>query len=53
MELVTTLRRKATEIIAVLESGPAPVLITRHGKPAAHLMAVEAFDTPGKRLTMR
>ena len=44
-ELVTTLKRKATEIIAELESDQAPVLITQHGKPAAYLMAVEAFDS--------
>jgi prevent-host-death family protein len=49
-ELVTTLKRKATEIIAGLASDPAPVLITQHGKPAAYLMAVEAFDTLQHRL---
>ena len=43
-ELVTTLKRKATRIIADLESNQDPVLITQHGKPAAYLMAVEAFD---------
>ncbi len=37
-ELVTTLKRKATEIIADLESSQDPVLITQHGKPAAYLM---------------
>ena len=49
-ELVTTLKRKATEIIAGLGSDPAPVLITQHGKPAAYLMAVEAFDALHRRL---
>ena len=49
-ELVTTLKRKATEIIAELESDQAPVLITQHGKPAAYLMAVEAFDSMNRRL---
>ncbi|MBA3834003.1 MAG: type II toxin-antitoxin system Phd/YefM family antitoxin [Chthoniobacterales bacterium] len=49
-ELVTTLKRKATEIIAGLESDQDPVLITQHGKPAAYLMAVEAFDTLNRRL---
>lgn len=49
-ELVTTLKRKATEIIADLESDQAPVLITQHGKPAAYLMAVEAFETLNRRL---
>ena len=49
-ELVTTLKRKATEIIAGLEANPSPVLITQHGKPAAYLMAVEAFDALQRRL---
>ena len=49
-ELVTTLKRKATEIIADLECDPSPVLITQHGKPAAYLMAVEAFDSLQRRL---
>ena len=49
-ELVTTLKRKATEIIADLQSDQDPVLITQHGKPAAYLMAVEAFDALNRRL---
>ena len=49
-ELVTTLKRKATEIIAGLESSQEPVLITQHGKPAAYLMTVAAFDALKKRL---
>jgi len=49
-ELVTTLKRKATEIIAALEAEQDPVLITQHGKPAAYLMAVDAFESLNKRL---
>ena len=49
-ELVTTLKRKATEIIADLGSDEGLVLITQHGKPAAYLMAVEAFETLQRRL---
>jgi prevent-host-death family protein len=51
-ELVTTLKRKATKIIADLQSDQAPVLITQHGRPAAYLLAVDAFDTLNKRLGM-
>jgi len=47
---VTTLKRKTAEIIAALESDHEPVLITRHGKPAAYLMAVDAFETLNERL---
>ena len=50
IELVTTLKRKATKIIADLESSQNPVLITHNGKPAAYLMAVEAFDSLNRRL---
>ena len=49
-ELVTTLKRKATEIIAGLEGVSSPVLITQHGRPAAYLIAVEAFDSLQRRL---
>jgi len=51
-ELVTTLKRKATEIIADLESHSTPVLVTQHGKPAAYLLAVEAFDSMQRRISM-
>lgn len=51
-ELVTTLKRKATEIIADLNSGQEPVLITQHGKPAAYLMAVDAFESLRRRVSI-
>lgn len=47
-ELVTSLKRTATEIVAELES--EPVLITQHGKPAAYLMAVEVYDALSRRV---
>ena len=47
---ITPLKRKTAEIIAALESDHEPVLITRHGKPAAYLMAVDAFETLNERL---
>ena len=34
-ELVTTLKRKATEIISEVGRKRVPVLITQHGRPAA------------------
>lgn len=51
-ELVTNLKRRATEIIAGLHSDPEAVLITQHGKPAAYLMGVEAFDELHRRLKL-
>lgn len=43
-ELVTTLKRKATEILAELSNEKAPILITQHGRPAAYLVDVETYD---------
>lgn len=51
-ELVTTLKRKATEILADLEAHQDPVLITQHGKPAAYLVAVEKYETLNQRLNL-
>jgi len=49
-ELVTTLKRKATEIIAELKQEHEPVLITQHGRPAAYLIDVETFTVLNQRL---
>ena len=49
-ELVTTLKRKATEIIAELETERDPVLITQHGRPAAYLVDVETYEDTQRRL---
>ena len=51
-ELVTTLKRKATEILAQLESEKTPILITQHGKPAAYLIDVETYDELQRRLAV-
>ena len=51
-ELVTTLKRKATEIISSLDQDHEPVLITQHGKPAAYLVDVETFEHLQQRLSI-
>jgi prevent-host-death family protein len=51
-ELVTTLKRKATEVIADLQRDQEPVLITQHGRPAAYLIDVQSFDALTERLTI-
>ena len=48
--LVTTLKRKATKILAELEEEGTPVLITEHGKPAAYLVDVRTFETLQNRI---
>jgi prevent-host-death family protein len=51
-ELVTTLKRKATNIIASVEKTRAPVLITQHGRPAAYLVDVETFEGLNEKLAV-
>ena len=51
-ELVTTLKRRATEIIDHLQSERVPVLITHHGKPAAYLVDVESYEATERRLSV-
>jgi prevent-host-death family protein len=48
-ELVTTLNRRATEVIAALDSEREPVLLTQRGRPAAYLLDVESYETLQRR----
>jgi prevent-host-death family protein len=43
-ELVTTLKREATKILAELHDTKEPVLITEHGLPSAYLIDVEDYE---------
>ena len=49
-ELVTTLKRKATELLAELKADADPILITQHGMPAAYLVDVHTYDKLQKRI---
>ena len=49
-ELVTTLKRQATKILADLHKTKEPVLITEHGKPSAYLVDVEDYEFTQKRM---
>ena len=51
-ELVTTLKRKATEIISEVDRDRVPVLITQHGRPAAYLVDVETYEKLNRRLAI-
>jgi prevent-host-death family protein len=42
-ELVTTLKRQATRILADLHESKEPVLITEHGKPSAYLVDFDDY----------
>ena len=50
--LVTTLKRKATEILSQFANEKAPILITQHGRPAAYLVDVETYDELQRRLAI-
>jgi prevent-host-death family protein len=51
-ELVTTLKRKATEIISDLQEGRESILITQHGKPAAYLVDVATYEEMHRRISV-
>lgn len=51
-ELVTTLKRKATELLSELEADRDPILITQHGLPAAYLVDVETYQAMEKRMAL-
>jgi prevent-host-death family protein len=51
-ELVTTLKRQATEILNQLERDRQPVLITQHGVPSAYLVDVETYENLQRRMTL-
>jgi prevent-host-death family protein len=50
VELVTTLKRQATKILADLHESKEPVLITEYGQPSAYLVDVEDFEFMQNRL---
>ena len=50
VELVTTLKRQATKILAELHESKEPVLITEHGQPSAYLVDVEDFEFMQSRM---
>ena len=51
-ELVTTLKRKATELLSELSRDKEPILITQHGLPSAYLVDVESFENLKRRLKL-
>ena len=49
-ELVTTLKRQATRILADLRESKDPILITEHGVPSAYLVDVSVFELMQERM---
>lgn len=52
VELVTSLKRQATKILADLRATKEPVLITEHGKPSAYLVDVSDYEFMQNRLSI-
>ncbi len=50
VELVTTLKRQATKILAELHESKEPVLITEHGQPSAYLIDVDNYEFMQRRM---
>jgi prevent-host-death family protein len=51
-ELVTTLKRKATELLSELSRDKEPILITQHGLPSAYLVDVDSFESLKRRIRL-
>ena len=51
-ELVTTLKRQATELLEELDRSRKPILITQHGLPSAYLVDVETYETQQRRMSL-
>lgn len=52
VELVTSLKRQATKILADLHSSKEPVLITEHGQPSAYLVDIKDYELMQQRLAL-
>jgi prevent-host-death family protein len=51
-ELVTTLKRQATELLSELERDRQPILITQHGVPSADLVGVATYESLQRRMSL-
>ena len=52
VELVTTLKRQATKILADLHKSKEAVLLTEHGEPSAYLVDVRDYEFMPRRLAL-
>ena len=51
-ELVTTLKRQATELLSDLQRDREPILITQHGLPSAYLVDVDSYERLQQRMAV-
>ncbi|MBL1275640.1 MAG: type II toxin-antitoxin system Phd/YefM family antitoxin [Ectothiorhodospiraceae bacterium] len=52
IELVTTLKRQTTKILAELHESKEPILITEYGKPSAYLVDVDDYELMQDRMRL-
>ena len=50
IEIVTSVKRQATKILAELHESKEPVLITEHGQPSAYLIDVDDYEFMQNRI---
>ncbi len=50
VELITTLKRQTTKILAELHESKEPVLITEQGRPSAYLIDVDDYENMQSRM---
>ena len=51
-ELVTTLKRQASNFLSDIERDKQPILITQHGLPSAYLVDVESYQLQQTRMAI-
>ncbi len=51
-ELVTTLKRQATELLSDIGRDKKPILVTQHGVPSAYLVDVETYELLQQRMSV-
>ncbi len=51
-EIVTTLKRQATDLLAAIERDRRPILITQHGLPSAYLVDVGSYEAMQQRMAL-
>ena len=49
---MTTLKRRATELLDEVERKKQPVLITHHGLPSAYIVDVVSYETQQRRMAL-
>jgi prevent-host-death family protein len=51
-ELVTKLKRQATELLADVARDREPILITEHGRPSAYLVDIVSYENLVARMKL-